>query len=77
MDRHVFSILNRFGDLPTRLILEKSDGCSLEMRYKIAEILTVLLPESRPLIESAALDKTADYDRRATAQLALKMYKDR
>lgn len=77
MDRQVFSILNRFGDLPTRLILEKSDGCSLEKRYKIAEILAVLLPESRPLIEAAALDKTADYDRRATAQLALKMYKDR
>lgn len=77
MDRQVFSILNRFGDLPTRLILEKSEGCSLEKRYKIAEILAVLLPESRPLIEAATLDKTADYDRRATAQLALKMYKDR
>ena len=77
MDRQVFSILNRFGDLPTRLILEKSDGYSLEKRYQIAEILAVLLPESRPLIEAAALDKTADYDRRATAQLALKMYKDR
>ncbi|WP_417377709.1 hypothetical protein [Gimesia sp.] len=77
LDRQVFSILNRFGDLPTRLILEKSDGCSLEKRYKIAEILTVLLPESRPLIEATALDKTADYDRRATAQLALKMYKER
>ncbi|MFK7778448.1 MAG: hypothetical protein QM501_10125 [Gimesia sp.] len=76
MDRQVFSILNRFGDLPTRLILDKSDGCSLEKRYQIAEILAVLLPESRPLIEAAALDKTADIDRRATAQLALKMYKD-
>lgn len=77
MDRQVFSILNRFGDLPTLLILEKSDGCSLEKRYKIAEILAVLLPESRPLIEAAALDKTADIDRRATARLALKMYQDR
>ncbi|QDT21572.1 hypothetical protein [Gimesia chilikensis] len=77
MDRRVFSILNRFGDLPTLLILEKSDGCSLEKRYKIAEILAVLLPESRPLIEAAALDKTADIDRRATARLALKMYQDR
>lgn len=77
MDRQVFSILNRFGDLPTRLILEKSDGCSLEKRYKIAEILAVLLPESRPLIEAATLDETADYDRRATARLALKMYQDR
>lgn len=77
LDRQVFSILNRFGDLPTRLILEKSDGCSLEKRYKIAEILAVLLPDSRPLIEAAALDETADYDCRATARLALKMYQDR
>lgn len=62
-----------FGDIAAARLLEKSDGCSLHERYRIARLLTLLLPRSQELLNQAAADLAADKERRRTAQLALKL----
>lgn len=65
------SFISGFGDVAAARLLSESDGCSLHKRYRIAHLLTMLLPGSRELIQDTADDKVADEDRRRTAQLAL------
>ncbi|MBC8291332.1 MAG: hypothetical protein H8E37_13605, partial [Planctomycetes bacterium] len=67
------SFISSFGDIAAARLLKESDGCSLHQRYRIAHVLTLLLPGSRELIQKTAKDKSADPDRRLTAQLALKL----
>jgi hypothetical protein len=67
------SFLSGFGDVAAARLLGESDGCSLHERYRIAQLLTLLLPGSNKLIQKTADDETADSDRRLTAQLALKL----
>ncbi|PHR95943.1 MAG: hypothetical protein COA78_29365 [Blastopirellula sp.] len=72
-ERQHYLILNRFGQEPTRQILERSEGCSLEDRYSIARLLETLLPSSIEMIKAAAVDELGDDDRRRTAILALQI----
>jgi hypothetical protein len=65
------SFISGFGDVAAARLLKEGDGCSLHERYRIAHLLTLLLPGSRELIRKTADDEAADEDRRRTAQLAL------
>jgi hypothetical protein len=65
------SFISGFGDIAAARLLKESDGCLLHQRYRIAHLLTLLLPGSRELIQKTADDEAADEDRRRTAQLAL------
>lgn len=63
--------ISGFGDVAAARLLKESDGCSLHERYRIAHLLTLLLPGSRELIRRTADDETTDEHRRRTALLAL------
>ena len=67
------SFISGFGDLAAKRLLKESDSCSLHQRYRFAHIPTLLLPESRELIQKTAEDDSVDADRQKTAQLALKL----
>jgi len=73
-DRVRFAVLARFGDVATRQLLQASNGCSLQRRYGIANLLEQMLSASRSLIVATAQDESADEDRRRTAQLALENF---
>ncbi len=60
-----------FGDVAAARLLRGSGGCSFLKRYRIAHLLTLLLPGSRELIQKTADDETIDADRHQTALLAL------
>ena len=76
-DRANLALVSRFGDVAARHLLEASDGCSLERRYRIARVLEILLPDSHPVIQAASEDESVDEDRRHTATLALKIHENR
>jgi len=76
-DRANVAFISRFGDVAALHLLKASDGCSLERRYRIAQVLEILLPDSRPVIQAASEDESADEDRRHTARLALKIFENR
>ena len=63
--------ISGFADVAAARLLSESEGCSLQKRYRIAHLLTLLLPGSLELIQKTADDKAADKDRCRTAQLAL------
>lgn len=69
------SFISVFGDTAAARLLKESDGCSLHERYRIAHLLTLLLPGSRELIQKTADDVASDEDRRRTAKLALTLIK--
>lgn len=71
-NRERFAFLARFGDAAAKKLLQRSEGCSLHERYLLADLLGLLLPGSRELIENNATNKALDADRQATARLALK-----
>jgi hypothetical protein len=63
--------ISGFGDVAAARLLRESDGCSLHQRYRIANLLKLLLPGSHELIRKTANDETTDEDRRLTAKLTL------
>jgi HEAT repeat protein len=65
--------ISGFGDVAAARLLKESDGCSLHERYRIAHLLTLLLPGSNEMIQKTADDESADSDRKLTAQLAQKL----
>ncbi len=72
-DRDRVAFISRFGDVAARQLLAASEGCSLQKRYRIAELLGLVLPGSSAIIEADSKDESIDTDRRLTAQLALKL----
>jgi hypothetical protein len=76
-DREKYAFVSRFGDVAARHLLKASDGGSLERRYRIAQLLEILLPDSRPVIQAASADESVDEERRRTAKLTLQIFEIR